>query len=150
MGGAMQSELLIIIFVLAISSLLNLVYLAEYFGLPEVADFWESIVKLNNWHQHRISSLIIGYDHLFGKNLEASVNDLINYGKTYNFKVDVIEAQDISSIIVSSTKIRSAVKASKFKQVHRFLGRPYELNGKVIKRKKELKKNNICALLEQS
>ena len=44
--------------------ILNLVYLSNYFGLPEVADFWESIVKLNNWHQHRISELII--KKLFG------------------------------------------------------------------------------------
>ena len=44
----------------------------------------------------------------------------------------MIEAQDISSITVSSTKIRSAIKASKFKQVCQFLGRLYELNGKVI------------------
>ena len=26
--------------------------------LKEVADFWNSVVKLNNWHQHRISRLI--------------------------------------------------------------------------------------------
>ncbi len=83
-------------------------------------------------NQLRISSLMIGYDHRFGKNREASVDDLIKYGETYNFKVDVIEAQDISSITVSSTKIRSAIKASKFKQVCQFLGRLYELNGKVI------------------
>ena len=38
--------------------ILNLVYLAEYFGLPEVASFWEEVVKLNTWHQHRISTLI--------------------------------------------------------------------------------------------
>jgi len=38
--------------------ILNLVYLAEYFGLPEVADFWESVVRLNKWHQNRISQLI--------------------------------------------------------------------------------------------
>ena len=38
--------------------ILNLVYLSEYFGLPEVADFWEGVVRLNNWHQHRISKLI--------------------------------------------------------------------------------------------
>ena len=38
--------------------ILNLVYLSEYFGLPEVAEFWEGVVKLNNWHQHRISKLI--------------------------------------------------------------------------------------------
>ena len=38
--------------------ILNLVYLSEYFGLQEVADFWESVVTLNKWHQHRISNLI--------------------------------------------------------------------------------------------
>ena len=38
--------------------ILNLVYLSEYFGLYEVAKFWESVVTLNNWHQTRISKLI--------------------------------------------------------------------------------------------
>ena len=44
--------------------ILNLVYLADYYGLKEVANFWEEVVKLNNWHQHRISRLII--KKLFG------------------------------------------------------------------------------------
>jgi len=39
--------------------ILNLVYLAQYFGLNEVANFWESVVNLNNWHQNRISELIV-------------------------------------------------------------------------------------------
>lgn len=80
-----------------------------------------------------MSSLMIGYDHRFGKNREATVKDLINYGKSYNFEVTVIPAQDISSIIVSSTKIRNAIKISDFEKVIQFLGRPFELNGKVIK-----------------
>ena len=80
-----------------------------------------------------MSALMIGYDHRFGKNREASVEDLIRYGESYNFEVTVIPAQDISSITVSSTKIRDAIKISDFKKVNQFLGRPYELNGKVIK-----------------
>ena len=44
--------------------ILNLVYLSEYFGLEEVADFWNGVVKLNTWHQHRISKLIT--KNLFG------------------------------------------------------------------------------------
>ena len=47
--------------------ILNLVYLAEHFGLKEVAEFWEGVVNLNKWHQHRISKLII-------KKLLGSVN----------------------------------------------------------------------------
>ena len=80
-----------------------------------------------------MSALMIGYDHRFGKNREASVEDLIKYGQSYNFEVTVIPAQDIFSITVSSTKIRDAIKISNFKKVNQFLGRPYELNGKVIK-----------------
>ncbi len=38
--------------------ILNLVYLSEYFGLKEVANFWNSVVELNKWHQHRIAKLI--------------------------------------------------------------------------------------------
>ena len=44
--------------------ILNLVYLAEYFGLSEVANFWESIVKINSWHQKRISEIVV--KKLFG------------------------------------------------------------------------------------
>ena len=44
--------------------ILNLVYLAEYFGLTEVANFWESVVQINNWHQERISEIIV--KKLFG------------------------------------------------------------------------------------
>ncbi len=44
--------------------ILNLVYLSRYFGLPEVADFWEGVVTLNTWHQHRISRLVV--KNLFG------------------------------------------------------------------------------------
>ena len=44
--------------------ILNLVYLCQYFGLPEVANFWEEVVILNEWHQHRISKLIV--KKLFG------------------------------------------------------------------------------------
>ena len=44
--------------------ILNLVYLCRYFGLPEVADYWESVVTLNTWQQHRISRLVV--QKLFG------------------------------------------------------------------------------------
>ena len=44
--------------------ILNLVYLSKYFKLPEVASFWESVVTLNNWHQNRVSRLIV--EKLFG------------------------------------------------------------------------------------
>ena len=44
--------------------ILNLVYLAEYFDLHDVANFWEGVVKINDWHQKRISDIVI--KKLFG------------------------------------------------------------------------------------
>jgi len=39
--------------------ILNLVYLCEYFGLPEVAAYWESVVEMNDYQKHRFSRKIV-------------------------------------------------------------------------------------------
>ena len=39
--------------------LLNIVYLCRYYGLDEVANYWEQVVILNEWQKKRISKLII-------------------------------------------------------------------------------------------
>jgi UDPglucose 6-dehydrogenase len=39
--------------------ILNLVYLCEHFGLPEVASYWESVVKMNDWQKHRFATRIV-------------------------------------------------------------------------------------------
>ncbi len=44
--------------------ILNLVYLSRYFGLPEVAAYWEQVIGLNRWQQNRISGLLV--QRLFG------------------------------------------------------------------------------------
>lgn len=43
---------------------LNLVYLCGHYGLHEVAAYWESVVELNAWQQHRIARLVV--QRLFG------------------------------------------------------------------------------------
>ncbi len=40
--------------------ILNLVYLCEHHGLPEVATYWEQVVILNEWQKHRIARTIVG------------------------------------------------------------------------------------------
>ena len=44
--------------------ILNLVYLSKYYGLDEVAEYWEQIIKINHWQKKRISRLIV--EKLFG------------------------------------------------------------------------------------
>jgi len=39
--------------------ILNLVYLCEYYGLPEVAEYWEQVVKLNEYQKNRFVANIM-------------------------------------------------------------------------------------------
>ncbi len=38
---------------------LNLVYLCEHFGLPEVAAYWEGVIKINDWQKRRFAAKIV-------------------------------------------------------------------------------------------
>ncbi len=84
-------------------------------------------------NQLKISQLVVGYDHRFGRNREATIDDLKSFGLDYNFTVDEIPSQDIESIAVSSTKIRNALNKGDLKTANQFLGRPFGLTGTVIK-----------------
>jgi len=39
--------------------ILNLVYLCETFGLPEVAAYWDHVVRMNEWQKQRFSARIV-------------------------------------------------------------------------------------------
>ena len=39
--------------------LLNLVYLSSHFGLPEVANYWQAVIDMNEWQRERFSTKIV-------------------------------------------------------------------------------------------
>ena len=39
--------------------ILNLVYLCEHFGLSEVAAYWESVVRMNDWQKRRFAARVV-------------------------------------------------------------------------------------------
>ena len=78
-------------------------------------------------------TLVIGYDHRFGKNREGSLEDLREYAAMYGFEVEEIAARDVDEVHVSSTKIRDALTEGKVGLASRYLGYPYAVRGKVIR-----------------
>lgn len=96
----------------------------------------EDFVKKILVDQFNIGKIIIGYDHKFGKNRSANIDDLILLGKKYNFEVEQISAKEINDISISSTKIRTALLNGKIELANDYLGHPYSLTGKVIEGKK--------------
>lgn len=95
----------------------------------------EEFVKEVLVDQLNIKKIIIGYDHRFGRNRTATIDDLIEFGKTYNFEVEQISAEEINDVTISSTKIRKALLEGKVSLANQFLGYNYFLSGKVIKGK---------------
>lgn len=82
--------------------------------------------KLNAKH------IIIGYDHHFGRNRTANIQQLREFGELYDFTVTEILAQDIDNIAISSTKIRKALNNGDIKLANNYLGYNYFFNGTVI------------------
>jgi len=77
--------------------------------------------------------IIIGYDHHFGRNRNANINDLQEFGETYEFQVVEISAQEIDEVAVSSTKIRNALLNGDIETANAFLGYDFMITGNVIK-----------------
>ena len=95
----------------------------------------EEFVKTILVDSFNIQKIIIGYDHRFGKNRDANIDDLIAFGDKYGFEVEQISAQEVDSVSVSSTKIRDAIANGTMAVANEFLGYNYLLSGKIIKGK---------------
>lgn len=86
-------------------------------------------------NQLNAKKIIIGYDHRFGRNRNADIQDLKALGKTFGFTVEEISKQDVEEVAVSSTKIRKAIEAGDIEKANTFLGSSFSLSGKIIKGK---------------
>lgn len=82
-----------------------------------------------------VKHIIIGYDHHFGRNRTANIEDLKAFGEIYGFKVTEISAQEIDEVAVSSTKIRKALLEGDIKTANTFLGYLFSFNGTIVKGK---------------
>ena len=112
---------------------LNLDYLiikefTKEFSRLSALEFVRDILvnKLNAKH------IIIGYDHHFGRNRTANIEQLKEFGELYDFKVTEILAQDIDDIAISSTKIRKALINGEIKLANKFLGYNFFFSGDVV------------------
>jgi UDPglucose 6-dehydrogenase len=73
--------------------ILNLVYLCDHFGLPEVAHYWEAVVKMNDWQKHRFANRIV-------RNLFNSVADKKIAVLGFAFKKDTNDTRESPAISV--------------------------------------------------
>lgn len=77
-------------------------------------------------------TVVVGYDHRFGRNREGDHSTLVELSEVFGFGVKEIPAHEIDDINVSSTKIRQALKEGRVKDAEKYLGYKYRLTGKVV------------------
>ncbi len=78
-------------------------------------------------------TVVIGYDHRFGRNREGSHQTLLELSETFGFRVEEIPPRMIDDMNVSSTKIRSALHKGEVEEASRYLGYNYEISGTVVR-----------------
>ena len=93
----------------------------------------EDYVKNILVDQLKAKIVLIGYDHKFGKNRTADINNLKEYGIKYNFEVIEIKAEEINDIAISSTKIRNSIEEGDIQLTNSYLGYEFSFFGKVVK-----------------
>ncbi len=74
--------------------ILNLVYLCRFFGLEEIANYWESVVNLNSWNQNRITEIVV--NKLFGTLAEKKIVLL-----GFAFKANTNDTRESSAITIA-------------------------------------------------
>lgn len=80
-------------------------------------------------HPHTI---IIGYDHRFGKNRLGDYHLLEKLGEKFNYRVKEIPEHVLDHVTISSTKIREALLKNDINTANTFLGYAYFFEGKVV------------------
>lgn len=81
------------------------------------------------FHPHTI---IIGYDHRFGKNRLGDYHLLEEMSAKYHYAVKEIDEQVLNEVTISSTRIREALTRGDIATANAFLGYPYFFEGEVI------------------
>ncbi|MCI0448172.1 MAG: bifunctional riboflavin kinase/FAD synthetase [Chlorobi bacterium] len=100
----------------------------EQFSKTEPREFYKKYV----FGQIGLCDLIIGYDHLFGRDRGGDFNTLLDLGKEFGFKVHRVEEIDVDGRPVSATRIRKALAEGKIEEANKLLGYEYSFDGIVV------------------
>lgn len=77
-------------------------------------------------------TVIIGYDHRFGKGRQGDYRLMEDYGQKLGFDVKEIPEHILNKVTISSTKVREALLSSDIETANIFLGHDYFFEGVVI------------------
>ncbi|MFN0031941.1 MAG: bifunctional riboflavin kinase/FAD synthetase [Flavobacteriales bacterium] len=77
-------------------------------------------------------TVVVGYDHRFGKNREGDHNTMLELAEVFGFHVEQVAPQTVDEVNISSTKIRQALMAGHVSEATKYLGKNYSVTGTVV------------------
>lgn len=108
--------------------ILNLVYLCRYFNLPEVADYWEQVIIMNDYQKYRFAKKII-------TTLFNTVSDKKIAFLGWAFKKDTNDTRESAAIYIADHLIQDGANIHVYdpkvsqKQIRKDLTYLWELRG---------------------
>ena len=81
--------------------ILNLVYLCQFYGLHEVADYWHQVLKINNYQRDRITNKIMEV-------IEGSINKVVTV-LGWSFKKNTNDSRESSSIYITFNLLKKGI-----------------------------------------
>jgi len=87
--------------------ILNLVYLCKYYGLDEVAEYWDQVVKINDYQKDRFAQKII--DH-FGGDLTGKTIGILGWA----FKANTNDTRESPAIYVTKKLVNHGAQIKIF------------------------------------
>jgi riboflavin kinase/FMN adenylyltransferase len=80
----------------------------------------------------RPHTIIIGYDHRFGKERKGNYLMLEDFAHIYNYRIKEIPKHVLDAVAISSTKIREAVLTGQIEAADKLLGYNFFFSGTVV------------------
>jgi riboflavin kinase / FMN adenylyltransferase len=111
---------------------LVIVPFTEDFAQQLAIDYIENFL-ISHFAPHTI---IIGYDHRFGRNREGNYQLLEALKEKHGYRILEISEKILHNVTISSTRVRQALLNGSVCEANEFLGYPYFLQGEVVEGKK--------------
>jgi riboflavin kinase / FMN adenylyltransferase len=86
--------------------------------------------------QIHTQTLVVGYDHKFGKGRQGDFELLKNCADRLGFQIEKLDVLLMNESNISSTKIREAIQVGNFDIANAYLGYPFTLHGTVVEGQK--------------
>jgi riboflavin kinase/FMN adenylyltransferase len=80
-----------------------------------------------------VSEMIVGFDHMFGRDREGGIRELRELGHEFRFSVRVVDPVSLHGEVVSSSTIREQLLHGNVERAREYLGRPFSVEGLVVR-----------------